>query len=266
MPAEAAAAGAPRTAQPRIAAAVPGRAPAPGGPAARAHPARAHPARDARRWGAALVAGWLVLGGLGGVARAEDQGYRYWSFWTWDEGEGRWTYATQGPGTLRASDGDLLGFRFAVSTESTDTDVPRGEHTFAAICGADGERSDRTRVALVIDFGTEADAPGGATPPGPRTECARLEDGSTAAMALAETAGPLRYSSDALLCAIAGYPERGCADQLADGGDPEADEAGTGAGNDSGDGGGSGVAVLAGVGTVVALAVAAALRARRRRG
>ncbi|WP_326599268.1 SCO2322 family protein [Streptomyces sp. NBC_01803] len=202
-----------------------------------------------------------LLTGLGAApASADDSAYRYWSFWTWDGDERQWAYATQGPGTLRVRDGDVLGFRFAVSAESSDTRVPRGAGDFGAVCGDGGEGADGgggERVALVIDFGTPGDAPGSETPPEARTECAEVDGGATAAEALAGVAEPLRYNSDALLCAIAGYPARGCADQLSEesGGDA----------SDSGDGGGSAVAVLAGTGTVAALAVAAWIRARRRR-
>ncbi|MDT0346310.1 SCO2322 family protein [Streptomyces litchfieldiae] len=221
-------------------------------------------------WGRRAPLAMAVLLGLAGLvagagaapAAADDSGYRYWSFWTWDEADGGWAYATQGPGTLRPSDGDVLGFRFAVSTESSDTQEPRGESDFAAICG-DAAESGGERVALVIDFGTAEDAPGGESPPQPRTECAELPDGGTAAEALAATAEPLRYNSDALLCAIAGYPERGCADQL--GGGSEESNASEGDAEDGG-GGGSAGALAAGAGVVVLLAAAAVVRARRRRG
>ncbi|MGK5531372.1 SCO2322 family protein [Streptomyces sp. URMC 129] len=201
----------------------------------------------------ALFGALLGLLGAAPAAGADDSAYRYWSFWTWDGDEGRWAYATQGPGTLRVRDGDVLGFRFAVSDESSDTRAPRGESDFEAICGGAGGGGDR--VALVIDFGTPADAPSGEAPPEARTACAEVADGATAAEALAGVAEPLRYNSDALLCAIAGYPARGCADQLSR--ESEAD------GGDSG--GGSAVAVLVGTGTVAVLAAAAWTRARRRR-
>ncbi|WP_234348091.1 SCO2322 family protein [Streptomyces specialis] len=192
-----------------------------------------------------------LLGPGAAPAVAADSAYRYWSFWTWDTDEDRWTYATQGPGTLRVGDGDLIGFRFAVSDGASDMRAPRDASAYDAICG------DGAGVAIVVDFGTARDAPEGETPPAPRTACARPPGGATAAEALAGVAEPLRYDSDALLCAIAGYPARGCADQLSEDGDGDSAA--------SGDGGGSAVAVLAGVGTVAALAAAAWLRARRRR-
>ncbi|MDT0447339.1 SCO2322 family protein [Streptomyces johnsoniae] len=231
---------------------------------------RGAPRRRARAalllFGSAALGGLLVPAGAAPAA-ADDDRYRYWSFWTWDSTEERWSYAVQGPGTLRPGDGDVLGFRFAESTGTADASAPRGAGDFAAACGP-GDGGDGERVALVLDFGTARDAPGGTAPPERRAECAPLPDGGTAAEALAAVAEPLRYDANALLCAIAGYPARGCADEISDGaGDSADDEAGdeAQAGDADDDGGGSGVAVLAGVGVVAALGTAALLRARRRR-
>ncbi|WP_053171383.1 SCO2322 family protein [Streptomyces sp. SBT349] len=236
--------------------------------------------RPRARWGpAALAAACLVLTG-GAVAHAdgngngndgggggggEPGGYRYWSFWTWDEGEGRWSYATQGPGLLRPGDGDVLGFRFTASARSGDAEGPRGPADFAAVCGGEGTAGGDggNRVALVIDFGTADDAPGGATPPERRAECAALPEGATAAEALAATAEPLRYNADALLCAIAGYPEAGCAESLAGGG--PADEDGSAGDGSGGSDGGATLAWAAGAGAVALLGGAAWARARARR-
>lgn len=226
-----------------------------------------------------LLAACLL--GLAGAVPAQaaavsETGYRYWSFW---EGEdGSWVYATQGPGTARPSDGDVLGFRFAVSTGTPDAAQPRGEASFAAVCqdgdGGEGGGSG-DRVAVVIDFGTAADAPDGASPPEPRSVCAPLSEGATAAEVLAEVAEPLRYSPEGLLCAVGGYPETGCAErvEVEDDGEPSGEDAGADAGEPAGsaadggggDGGGSGAAVAAGVAVVALLAGAALWRARARR-
>ncbi|WP_183091277.1 SCO2322 family protein [Streptomyces radicis] len=204
-------------------------------------------------------------GALAAPADEERGGYVYWSFWLWDADEARWVYATEGPGTRRPDDGDVLGFRFTESASPSDVEQPRDPGDFAATCGAvnGGDAPEGERVALVIDFGTTDAAPPGVTPPEPRAECAPLPDGGTAAEALAATAEPLRYNADALLCAIAGYPETGCADRLpaGDGADAAAADEGEGA-----DGGGGGtLAWVAGVGLVALLGGAAWARARRRR-
>ncbi|MEV5901901.1 SCO2322 family protein, partial [Streptomyces sp. NPDC052127] len=116
---------------------------------------------------AALVLAALLLSLTGTVQSAQAAGYRYWSFW--DRSGGSWTYATQGPSTARPADGDVQGFRFAVSADSQDASQPRGAASFATICAKTPARDGTKRVALVIDFGTAADAPSGESPPSPRT-------------------------------------------------------------------------------------------------
>ncbi|MET7651086.1 SCO2322 family protein [Streptomyces sp. NPDC005486] len=177
---------------------------------------------------AALVLAALLLSLTGAVPSAQAAGYRYWSFWD-RTGDG-WTYATQGPSTARPVDGDVQGFRFAVSADSQDAARPRGAASFAAICAKTPARDGTKRVALVIDFGTAADAPGGEAPPSPspRTACARVSPDATTAEALAAVAKPLRYDANALLCAIAGYPATGCGEQVSGQASGEASEPASG--------------------------------------
>ncbi len=236
------------------------------------------PARPRTRRGrlATLVALALAapLLGLWGAASAAADGYRYWSFWERDGGE--WTYATQGPATARPGDGDTVGFRFAVSQDTRDAARPRGAADFAAICAGTPD-GDGKRVAVVLDFGTVRDAPGGDRPPRSRTACARIGDDDTAADALARVAKPLRYDSTALLCAIAGYPRAGCGEQVGDGADspgpgetaeggPAKGEAARDGADDSTDDGGPSAGLIGGAVAVAALGAAALWQARRRRG
>ncbi|MBQ1093715.1 SCO2322 family protein [Streptomyces sp. B93] len=212
-----------------------------------------------RRRAAALPALLLaaLLAALTAAGPAGAAGYRYWSFW---EREGdRWTYATQGPSTARPSDGDVQGFRFAVSEDSADATRPRGTADFATICAATPQRDGRKRIALVLDFGTRADAPSGETPPAARTACASVPPDASTAEALAVVAKPLRYDTNALLCAIAGYPERGCGEQVA-----VAEAQDSGEGDEDGGSGGPSLGLLAGAGVVAVLAAAAVWQARRR--
>ncbi|MFE1247398.1 SCO2322 family protein [Streptomyces sp. NPDC058735] len=205
---------------------------------------------------------------LTGAGQAQAAGYRYWSFWEHD-GD-RWVYATQGPGTTRPSDGDVQGFRFAVGEDSASAARPRPAADFEAICAKTPARDGDERVALVVDFGTRQDAARGETPPPARTACARVPDDATTADALASVAKPLRYDSNALLCAIAGYPEQGCGEQVSGKDTPAAKDDGKQAPaakeehERSGDSGPS-VGLLAGVAAVVLLGGAAALRQARRR-
>ncbi|MGW0672667.1 SCO2322 family protein [Streptomyces sp. NPDC002746] len=223
-----------------------------------------------------LVVLGAVLSVLG-AGTAQAAGYRYWSFW---EGSGSgWAYATQGPSLVRPDDGSVQGFRFAVSADSQDAAKPRRSPDFAKICADTAAKDGSKRVALVIDPGTAADAPQGETPPPPRTACARVPKDASSAEALASVAKPLRYGSDALLCAISGYPVAGCGEQVSGTTGTESGRATASAptsaptsasasasGSGGSGGGGPSAGVLFGVGAVLLLGIAAVAQARRRRG
>ncbi|AYN43862.1 hypothetical protein D9753_24925 [Streptomyces dangxiongensis] len=200
-----------------------------------------------------LVAGALLFGSAG---QAGATGYRYWSFW--ERTGGHWAYATQGPASVRPDDGSVQGFRFAVSADSADASRPRGTADFSTVCAGTPAKSGTKRVGLVLDFGTASDAPSGEAPPTSRTACARVSPDATTADALAAVAKPLRYDTDALLCAIAGYPRKGCGEQASAGGGSASE------GGNASDGGPS-LGLPIGVGVVAALAGAAVWRAKRRR-
>ncbi|MFZ4140477.1 SCO2322 family protein [Streptomyces griseoincarnatus] len=217
-----------------------------------------------RRLTVLFLAALLPL--LAGAGQAQAAGYRYWSFWERDGSA--WTYATVGPSLSRPADGDVQGFRFSVSEDSGDAAKPRGTADFDTICAKTPAEDGTKRVALVIDFGTPADAPSGAKPPAGRTACAQVAEDATTAEALAAVAEPLRYDSNALLCAIAGYPAKGCGEQVATGGK---ESASTGAAEtaeeaSAQDDGGSGpsVGLIAGGAVVVVLGAAAVWQVRRR--
>ncbi|MFD5907696.1 SCO2322 family protein [Streptomyces massasporeus] len=204
-----------------------------------------------------LLASLLLCAGAG---QAQAAGYRYWSFWERD-GE-QWIYATQGPSLARPSDGDVQGFRFAVSEDSANASRPRGKADFATICARTPAQDGRKRVALVIDFGTPSDAPEGETPPAARTACARVSPDATTAEALAAVAKPLRYDTNALLCAIAGYPEKGCGEQVAQKQSPERGKPAAEQKTPSDDG--PSLGLVAGIAVVVVLGGAAIWQVRRR--
>ncbi|MEF9525436.1 SCO2322 family protein [Streptomyces sp. RB13] len=207
-----------------------------------------------------LLAAFLLIGTAG---QAQAAGYRYWSFW--DRDGAKWVYGTQGPSMAHPSDGDVQGFRFAVSENSGDAAQPRGTADFASICAKTPAEDGTKRVALVLDFGTAPDAPSGETPPAPRTACARVSPDATTADALAAVAGPLRYNTTALLCAIAGYPKSGCGEQVSRTEKKQDSTAAPEAAEDKGDEDGPSIGLYAGIAVVAALAGAATWQARRRR-
>ncbi|MEV0524961.1 SCO2322 family protein [Streptomyces sp. NPDC050439] len=208
-----------------------------------------------------------LLAALLGVltaAPAQAAGYRYWSFW--DRDGSTWAYASQGPSTARPDDGAVQGFRFAVSADSKDAAKPRGAADFDTICAKTPAKDDRKRIALVIDFGTPGDAPDGESPPKARTACAQIADDATSADALAAVAKPLRYDSNALLCAIADYPKSGCGEQVSGNGESDGTEKKPAASDEDSGSGGPSVGLIAGVAAVALLGGAAVWQARRRRG
>ncbi|KKZ74972.1 SCO2322 family protein [Streptomyces showdoensis] len=216
------------------------------------------------------------------AAPAQAAGYRYWSFW---EGEGKgggWAYATQGPATARPADGGVIGFRFAVSKDSADASKPSATPDFGQICAGVEKQDGTKRIAVVVDFGGPEDAPPGETPPakGLRTGCPQVREDATAAEALAAVAKPLRYDASAMLCGIAGYPAKGCGEQVEVPADPSASaqpSAGTAApaakpsGQPAGtaaeeSSGGPSFGLVTGGAAVLFLGIAGVWQARRRRG
>ncbi|MEV0924483.1 SCO2322 family protein [Streptomyces spongiicola] len=200
---------------------------------------------------ALVVALGAVLAAPGVTGQAQAAGYRYWSFW--QTGGSGWAYATQGPATARPADGTVDGYRFSVSADSQDASKPRSAPSFPELCADTPARPGAKRVGVVIDFGTGADAPAGEKPPSAQASgCASLPADATSAEALAAVAGPLRYDSAALLCAISGYPATGCGEQVSAGerasAEPGASSPSAGQGPEGGSGAGADEAGATGAG------------------
>ncbi|GHF59044.1 hypothetical protein GCM10018790_41270 [Kitasatospora xanthocidica] len=206
-----------------------------------------------------LVVGVLLV--VLGAAPAQASGYRYWSFWR--GADAGWAYQQQGPSVAVPPDGAVDGWRYAVSPDGgQDAAKPRTGGSFAEVCATTPVQEGRKRVAVVLDFGTAEDAgAAGAAVPGPRTACASVAPRASSAEVLAAVAPPLRYDTNGLLCAIAGYPQAGCADQVG-----AAGAAGpAGATSSAGHGGGPDIGLIAGGALVAVLAGGAVWQARRRR-
>lgn len=154
----------------------------------------------------------LALVGLGSPAQAAD-GYRYWNYFHLQDGS--WAFSQVGPGDYQPKDGAVEGYRFGTST-TADGIAPRADLdqvTFDAVCGAADATADQKRVAVLIDYGTAADADG-ATPPAPRADCAVVAADATGQQALAAVADV--RASKGLTCALDGYPAAGCGEPVAD--------------------------------------------------
>jgi hypothetical protein len=154
-----------------------------------------------------LLAGLLLAGTVATTAQAED-GYRFWGYYQWSGGQ--WAFAQKGADAVVPADGAVEGWRYALG--GAKPRVPRAAGDFEAVCGKTPAETGKKRVALVVDPGTPGDALSGETP-GPATgTCVVTDVQATGAKILAAVA-PVRIEKG-LTCGIAGYPAKGCGDQV----------------------------------------------------
>jgi hypothetical protein len=219
-----------------------------------------------RRGAIALLA--IVGLTLAAPLAASADSYRYWGYYQWD-GDA-WTFAQTGPAENIPADGDVDGWRFHVADESS-TRMPRADGDFDLICGADEAADGMKRVAVVIDYGTDEDAPDSADDvPLPRGGCAVVDERANSHDVLVAVSS-VRVDGG-LTCAIGDYPATGCGEPV-EGDAPSGDEdqvelalprAGDSPDADS-DGGGVPVGLLVGIGAVAVLGTAAFAATRRSR-
>ncbi|HET9500477.1 MAG TPA: SCO2322 family protein [Marmoricola sp.] len=159
-----------------------------------------------------LLIAFLVVAGSGGAAHAAD-GYRYWNYFHLQDGS--WAFSQVGPGDYELKDGAVEGYRYGTSL-TADGLPPRADLakvSFDTVCEGTEAGADQIRVAVLIDYGTEADADD-ATPPAPQAECAVIGSGGNGQQALAEVADV--RAEKGLTCAVNGYPASGCGVPVAD--------------------------------------------------
>ncbi len=145
------------------------------------------------------------------------------------------------------------GWRFAVSPDGgQNATKPTAAGDFGTICGTTPAQPGRKRVAVVLDFGTPTDAPSGETPLAARSTCAVVPTTAGSGDVLAAVAPPLRYDTNGMLCAIAGFPRTGCGDIIS-------------ATRPTPSGPGPTLGIAAGAALIALLATAALWQSRRRR-
>jgi hypothetical protein len=144
------------------------------------------------------------------VAPAQADAFRFWGYFQWDAAGSTWTFAQTGPDQSTPADGTVEGWRFAVADEAS-TKAPRVAGDFAAICGSDPAPAGQKRVAVVLDYGTPADAESG-EPPAARGECAVVDEAATGSQVLASVA--TTRVAEGLVCGIDGWPASGCGDPV----------------------------------------------------
>ncbi|HET6654034.1 MAG TPA: SCO2322 family protein [Nocardioides sp.] len=159
----------------------------------------------------ALLSLFAVLAGAG-PSYAED-GFRYWNY-SHLQGD-TFEFAQTGPGDFTPKEGDVEGWRFGTSTVATGI-APRAdlaEVNFDTVCGDAEAATGEKRVAVLVDYGTEADADG-AEIPDPVAECAVVPEDANGQQTL-ESVVDLR-TAQSMICALDGYPAKGCGDPVGD--------------------------------------------------
>ena len=149
-----------------------------------------------------VLAVTALLGAVTAVP-AHATAYAYWSYWQADGSQ--WRYANVGPAVSPAVDGAVDGWRFTVASQG-QAERPTTAPDFEQACGSVARPAGMVRVAVVIDPGPDG--------PPPTVTCAVVAEGLSRASALARVAA-LRTDSG-FICAINGYPARGCGDVVAD--------------------------------------------------
>jgi LPXTG-motif cell wall-anchored protein len=157
-----------------------------------------------------LIAG-LALAGTTGSARAAEV-FRFWMYSSVVDGEVK--IYDKGPGVTNPADGSVEAYRYGGSVDFPPHVNPRAdldELTFEAICGEIEPVDGQKRVAVLVDFGVEEDAPDGQEPPAPFADCAQVPMDATGLQTLDAVADVRTEKSSAgpSLCGIDGYPAAG---------------------------------------------------------
>jgi len=155
----------------------------------------------------AMCCGGLVLTTAVLAAPAQASEFRYWTYWTSTTQD--WAFSSLGPAFRPAEEGIIEGWRLAV-TGVDATKPPRVEvaDTYVRACGDVMPKAGILRIAVVLDYGTSADAPADQPPPGLVIACAEVSEGSTGFDAL-KSITDIR-SERGFVCGLSGYPATGC--------------------------------------------------------
>ncbi|WP_067432248.1 SCO2322 family protein [Nocardioides jensenii] len=158
--------------------------------------------------------GMLLVGtGTAGASAAPADVYRYWGYFTVTDGE--FVLQPTGPADAKPTDGAIEAYRLAAPADFNKPNLPRADLTkvtFDSVCGAKEAATDQKRVAVLIDYGVQADATDGAEVPEPEALCAVVPADANGMNVLQAVAPDVRIEKE-LLCGISGYPATGCADK-----------------------------------------------------
>lgn len=166
---------------------------------------------------AGLVAGVIALLAPAAAVPAHAGGeggdvFRYWAYFHVEDGE--YVASEEGVGAYVPEDGATEAYRYAAPADYNNPNVPRAdlsELDFERVCGDTEAGADEKRVAVLLDFGVEADSQG-AEVPEPMAACAAVPQDATALQTVQDVAEVRTESSSfgPQLCAVEGYPASGC--------------------------------------------------------
>ena len=154
----------------------------------------------------------IFTAAIGTAAPAHAVEYQYWSYWR--VSDGAWKFSGVGPASTKPMDGDVEGWRFAI-TGVNGRVAPAADPATAfdsACADVAPPPPDAKRVALVLDPGAVEDAPEGTTPPALATRCVVISADASGYDVL--TANDELRTERGFVCAIDEYPPNGCGDVI----------------------------------------------------
>jgi len=141
-------------------------------------------------------------------ASAADKGWRYWGYYQAAPGAKTWTSAITGP-YVEIKDGAVEGWSFVFDADDIPTIAPSVKPDFRSICGKEKANKDTKRIALVIDYGSNAYAPKGEKVQKTFTTCVRTSKESLGIDVLDQVV-KVRVAKSGLVCGLNGYPAKEC--------------------------------------------------------
>jgi hypothetical protein len=150
--------------------------------------------------------------------------YKYWAYFG-VEGDA-FVAQSEGPGNTSPADGTIEAYRYAAPADFNNPNLPRADLsvvTFDAVCGEATAAAGEKRVAVLVDYGVETDAPEGEETPEPEAACAVVPEEATGLQTLQEAFPDVRTEASSFgpsVCGIEGYPATGCLGTLAETGTP----------------------------------------------
>ena len=145
-------------------------------------------------------------------SEAASKGYRYWGYFQAAPGATSWTAAMTGP-TVDIKDGAVEGWSFVFSSDDIPSAAPSVKPDFASICSHIKPASGKKRIALVIDFGKKAYAPGGERVKRTIVRCVKTDKKSQGIDVLGQVT-KVRAEASGLICGLSGYPREECGAEI----------------------------------------------------